>query len=431
MRGRKVIPILMSVVLCGTLFLNQRCDVRAEEDTTASTIRLAKSEGTIKVTKGKKSQSVSKGTRLPSGCSIVTEEKSYAWLNLDDTKALKLDEKTDVLITKNGENLDVTLNEGKIFVDVSQKLKPTENYHIRTADSIMGIRGTIVEAERDNRIQRTRITMLEGNSGWQEVFAEGNGSNGTSGAAATQQRDAGRFIALAAGSTLIISAATNAGAANNASAGVAERAGATLATHQIQVRRTTTADVSGFAQVEIAGGNEADAGRERFSEGGGADVLSRRIYNATNGALDLRGETLQQANEVLREDQAVNSLNGTAFDADEYARRNGDVVAKVGTGRDALWQHYVQFGQDENRVTSQEQEQQKQQEQQEKAKTYEAFHQEQEKLIEEERLAQTPPDTGDSGDGWTYYEMDGMQMRTNGSVTQMYNPDTGQWMSEW
>lgn len=41
--------------------------------------------------------------------------------------------------------------------------------------------------------------------------------------------------------------------------------------------------------------------------------------------------------------------DGTIFDADYYAENNPDVVAALGAGKDALYQHYVNFGKAEGR----------------------------------------------------------------------------------
>ena len=76
-------------------------------------ICLSKTEGTAGVGKS----SGKSLTRLPnmhlySGYYAVTEEKSYAWMNLDDTKTIKEDASSEIEVRKDGKKLEVNLSSG-------------------------------------------------------------------------------------------------------------------------------------------------------------------------------------------------------------------------------------------------------------------------------------------------------------------------------
>ena len=102
----------LAALMAAAAILGNGNAVRAAGNTEAEKIWIAKTEGTVSVkNRTGKTQSTADGMRLFSGSNIATAAASYAWLGLDDTKSVKLDEKTDVVITKNSGNLDITLNE--------------------------------------------------------------------------------------------------------------------------------------------------------------------------------------------------------------------------------------------------------------------------------------------------------------------------------
>lgn len=110
----------------------------------AVTIRLSKTVGsTVKVTGGSNnSLKIRKNMKLYSGYRVTTGKKSYAYLLLDKTKAVKLNQNTAAGIKKEGKKNEVHLEYGKLFFNVSKKLASGETVNVKTSNNTMGIRGT-------------------------------------------------------------------------------------------------------------------------------------------------------------------------------------------------------------------------------------------------------------------------------------------------
>ena len=233
----------------------------------ASTIKVAGTEGTV-TAKDRKGNSLpmKTGNRLTSGCTVSTAADSYAWLNLDDTKALKLDADTEILITKYKTNLDVTVNKGSVFFDVSQKLDAEENFHIRSANMVMGIRGTIGYVTKTGN-NTAMVAILEGDVHVQVtdevtgIVTEGNVT-------------AGQIVDTDA----------------LASQGRQQQGGQNGVPGALTYRKITRQLIPDYILADVASGNNADGARTRFTQG--SDVLSGRIFDACG--IDLRGVTPEE-----------------------------------------------------------------------------------------------------------------------------------------
>jgi hypothetical protein len=131
-------------------------------DTTASVMRLEKIIGDVQVTQssGKEARVMEK-MRLNSGDDVKSSSKSYAFFNLDDNKALKLDEKSEAVINKNNKKLEVELKTGNLLFDVDKALKSDESLEIKTATMTMGIRGTFAQVVKRSESSAS-ITLLDG-----------------------------------------------------------------------------------------------------------------------------------------------------------------------------------------------------------------------------------------------------------------------------
>ena len=117
--------------------------VMAAERAVASTLRLDATEGTVSVSnRAGKSISVTARMKLYAGYSVATALESYGYISLDDTKAIKLDAKSEVQLKQSGQKLEVGLISGKLFFDVTAPLKESESLNIRTSTMVTGIRGT-------------------------------------------------------------------------------------------------------------------------------------------------------------------------------------------------------------------------------------------------------------------------------------------------
>lgn len=112
-------------------------------ETTAATMHLIKTEGTVQVNDAKgKSLKVMENLGLFSGYSIATQMASYGWVNLDDTKLAKLDESSEAEVRKDGKLLELYVRSGSLFFNVTKPLSDDETLDIRTSTMLVGIRGT-------------------------------------------------------------------------------------------------------------------------------------------------------------------------------------------------------------------------------------------------------------------------------------------------
>jgi len=134
----------------------------AAETAEATTMRLAKTEGTVKISNSSgRNVSVLKNMLLRSGYRVKTSEASYAWISLDSAKLVKEDAASDIEIRKSGKKLEVLINEGKVFFNVTEPLEDDESLNIRTSTLVAGIRGTSGWLEAMDQ-DTSRIAVLEG-----------------------------------------------------------------------------------------------------------------------------------------------------------------------------------------------------------------------------------------------------------------------------
>lgn len=132
---------LLALLLALSMLLS--CAPAALAAETAAVMQLAKTEGTVAISNNRgRSVSLIEKMRLYSGYHVETEEASYAWIDLDSTKLNKLDALSEVEIRKSGKQLELLLNEGSIFFNVTEPLEDGESLNIRTSTIVVGIRGT-------------------------------------------------------------------------------------------------------------------------------------------------------------------------------------------------------------------------------------------------------------------------------------------------
>ena len=129
---------------------------------TASVMRLEKTIGDVSVTASSGSQSqIIEKMRLNSGDDVKSASKSYAYFNLDDAKAVKLDAQSEAVIKNNKNKYEVVLESGNLLFDVEKELKGNESFEIKTSNLTMGIRGTCAQVmvKDENTVI---IDLLEG-----------------------------------------------------------------------------------------------------------------------------------------------------------------------------------------------------------------------------------------------------------------------------
>ena len=171
MRKRKNLAIVLAIICSLTLMGVPKIEARAE-DAIAATIRMAKTEGDVTVSDATgKELKQTENMRLFSGNRIETEEKSYAYMNLDDKKAVKLDAVSEAEVRKNGKKFEVLLESGNLFFNVSEKLTDEESMNLRVSNMVMGIRGTGGEVKQISP-RRSKLILLSGKVACQEQSGE-------------------------------------------------------------------------------------------------------------------------------------------------------------------------------------------------------------------------------------------------------------------
>lgn len=133
----------LALLLALALWLTMAAPALAAENAIASSIQLSKTEGTVSATNSAgRSISLIKNLRLFSGYHVLTKADSYAWLNLDSAKLLKVDASSETEVRKSGKKLEVLLCSGNLFFNVTEPLDDDETLNIRTSTTLTGVRGT-------------------------------------------------------------------------------------------------------------------------------------------------------------------------------------------------------------------------------------------------------------------------------------------------
>ena len=154
------ISLITVLLLCffGTFAL---AEGNSSESVQASSMRLMQTEGNVTLTDHSGSKlALRNRMRLYSGCAVSTEEQSRAGILLDDAQAVTIAESSSAVINQEGKKLEIAVNNGKMFFDVSKPLEADESFEIRTSTMVLGIRGTAgcVEAVSENESLVTLIT---------------------------------------------------------------------------------------------------------------------------------------------------------------------------------------------------------------------------------------------------------------------------------
>lgn len=128
----------------------------------ATTMKLEKAEGSVTLkTQNGSARKITNGMRLYNGNALSTASSSYAYISLDSTKAVKLDQNSSATLRQNGQQLELLVKSGKMFFNVSQPLTEKENMNVRTSTMVTGIRGTCGVVEYVN-VNKSRLYLLEG-----------------------------------------------------------------------------------------------------------------------------------------------------------------------------------------------------------------------------------------------------------------------------
>ncbi|MBR5816828.1 MAG: FecR domain-containing protein, partial [Anaerotignum sp.] len=170
MRMKKFLSFLLMLAMVVTMLPG----TAFAANNTATTMRLAKTQGKVAVTNttGKEVKQTS-NMKLYNGYKLKTGANSYAWISLDDTKAVKLDANSVVSVQKSGQKLTLYLSSGNLFFNVKEKLSGGESFHIKTSTMTTGIRGT----SGCVRVINPRVTEIHLMTGQIEVYTENPEAN--------------------------------------------------------------------------------------------------------------------------------------------------------------------------------------------------------------------------------------------------------------
>lgn len=141
LHGRSM--LLAGVICIVSLMYSVLSAAAAEDSAVAAVMQLMKTEGEVSVSNGSgRDITLIKNMRLYNGYSASTQEESYAWINMDSEKLAKLDAVSEAEVRKSGKKLEILLDSGNLFFNVTEDLEEDETLNIRTSTMVMGIRGT-------------------------------------------------------------------------------------------------------------------------------------------------------------------------------------------------------------------------------------------------------------------------------------------------
>lgn len=147
------VPVLIVLVVAVGLLLNRG---------KATSMHLVRTEGAVSVQDGEgQAMTIRDNLSLYDGHTVGTETQSYAWIDLDKVKLTKMDENSDVTVHKDGKRLELVVNAGSLFFNVTEPLQDDESMEIRGSNMFVGIRGTCgwVQLVQENCM---RLYLLEG-----------------------------------------------------------------------------------------------------------------------------------------------------------------------------------------------------------------------------------------------------------------------------
>ena len=147
-RMRSLLSVCMAAVLCAAVPVHAGSTegtdtLEAIESAEAAVMQLMKTEGEVAISNASgRDISLIENMNLYNGYFTSTEETSYAWISLDSERLAKLDAVSETQVRKNGKKLEILLNSGNLYFDISEPLTEEETLNIRTSTMVMGIRGT-------------------------------------------------------------------------------------------------------------------------------------------------------------------------------------------------------------------------------------------------------------------------------------------------
>ncbi len=148
MKKKRILLIAGAAVLLAAGILTAALLAGGKENR-ASAMWLVRAEGSVAVTDGggkdvpvRSMAGMELRLGLYDGYAVGTERASYGWINLDDTKLTKLDQESSVTISRDGRALELAIDRGSLFFNVTRPLEEDETLEIRSSSMVMAVRGT-------------------------------------------------------------------------------------------------------------------------------------------------------------------------------------------------------------------------------------------------------------------------------------------------
>lgn len=123
----------------------------------------------VELTRNANVVEVHKEMRMEDGDNIKTDDASEAKLNIDDSKILRIDEKSSVNLRSKGNSKKnqtlVELEYGTIYNEINKKIENKSSYKVKTSNTTISVHGTIFsvsEAVNEKGEALTKVNVFEG-----------------------------------------------------------------------------------------------------------------------------------------------------------------------------------------------------------------------------------------------------------------------------
>ncbi len=122
--------------------------------------------GTVNVIRKDNTLSATKDMKLKNEDRVEVKEASNTVLKLDNDKFIMVKENTNIDLVatgkKNNTKTKVLIEKGGVVVEVKEKLKDSETFEVATSNTVMAIRGTLLEMSKDEITGNTFVLMAAG-----------------------------------------------------------------------------------------------------------------------------------------------------------------------------------------------------------------------------------------------------------------------------
>nr|MCR4617711.1 FecR domain-containing protein [Lachnospiraceae bacterium] len=125
--GKPGIIAVCAVAVCAVAGLITFFVLHGKNDLVASTIRFLRMQGEVALLdKNDENISIKEDMRLVDGNKVLTSQQSFAALSLDDYKVISLDQSSKTVINKDGKKLELNLETGALYFNVTKPLEDDE-----------------------------------------------------------------------------------------------------------------------------------------------------------------------------------------------------------------------------------------------------------------------------------------------------------------